>query len=811
MAKVCARLVCAAALLLFFVTPGSTQPSSRDRIQGVVDASNIAAVPGTAHPLAGSGLDQGRTNPSKVLSAVTVVFRLSPAQQADLNRLLREQQDPSSANFHKWLTPDQYASRFGLTDNDLAKVTNWVKAQGLQLGEISRNRTEITFSGTVSQIEHALQTEIHDYSVNGQRHFANATDVSFPAAFSAHVLAIRGLNDFHPKPHIHRVQPQFTSNLSGNHFLEPGDFATIYNLGPLYSQGLDGSGQKIVVVGQTIISPTDIAAFRSASGLSANSPTLLLVPNEGPGMTCSGDVTEADLDVEWSGGVAKGASVLYVYAGVGSGGSCTNRIFDVFNALHYAITQNLGPVISISYGNCEANIGSTNAKTFRQWVQQANSQGQTVVAAAGDDGAADCDFNVASATHGLAVDIPASIPEVTGIGGTEFTGDAQATVASGCAAATAFWSGSCSTTSGASALSYIPEMVWNDTTASIAANQGFAAGGGGASTFFTKVQAPWQTGPGVPSDGKRDVPDISLNASNFHDPYLICSQSKCVNGFRDGSNNLTAVGGTSVGAPSFAGILAIINQATSSVGQANANTILYNLAVSTPSAFHDTTTGNNKVPCTTGTTNCASGGTIGFSAGANYDQASGLGSIDAFTLVTSWTGFSSSPGFSVVANPATLTIAAVGQSGNSTVTVSGSNGFTGTIQLTCAVPSTATTNISCSVAPTSVALTSTTTSGTATLTINALASSGAMQHGRSEWLMAAFVLPGLVFFGFPMRRRGQKLLAIFVLAVVGLAPACGGGETSIPNQHTQSATYSITVNGASGTVSHGTTVSVTVK
>ncbi len=181
MAKVCACLVCAAALLLFFVTPGSTQPSSRDRIQGIVDASSVAAVPGTAHPLAHSRFDQGRSNPSKMLSGVSVVFRLSPAQQADLNRLLREQQDPSSANYHKWLTPDQYANRFGLTDNDLAKVTTWLKAQGLRLGEISRNRTEISFSGTVSQIEHALQTEIHDYSVNGQRHFANATDVSFPA------------------------------------------------------------------------------------------------------------------------------------------------------------------------------------------------------------------------------------------------------------------------------------------------------------------------------------------------------------------------------------------------------------------------------------------------------------------------------------------------------------------------------------------------------------------------------------------------------------------------------------------------------
>jgi subtilase family serine protease len=801
------HLFCAAALLLILAAPVGTQTASRDRILRAIDPAATSPVRGTAHPLARGQFDQGRADSNRLISGASLVFRLSPAQQAGLDRLLQQQQDPSSANYHEWLTPEEYANRFGMTQNDLAKVTTWLQSQGLRVDSISRSRTEVFFSGAVAQIEHALQTEIHNYSINGEQHFANRTDISLPAAFSADVAAVRGLNDFHPRSRIRKTQSHFTSSVSGNHFVEPGDFATIYHLGPLYSQGLDGTGQKIAVVGQTAISLTDIRAFRSASGLSQNDPTIQLVPNTGTSTTCSGDVTEADLDVEWSGGVAKNANVIYVYAGVGTGGTCTNRTKDVFDALQFAISNNVAPVISISYGNCEASIGSSTAATFRQWMQQANAQGQTITAASGDDGAADCDFNDSSAIHGLAVDIPAAIPEVTGIGGTEFTGDSQVTVTNGCAPADTYWSGSCSPTSGASALSYIPETVWNDPPTT-----SFSAGGGGASTFFTKAQAPWQAGPGVPNDSKRDVPDVSLNASPVHDPYLLCTGGSCVNGFRNATNSLAAVGGTSAGAPAFAGILAIINQATQSMGQGNANSKLYSLAVSTPSAFHDTTTGNNNVPCTKGSTGCPTSGNIGFSATANYDQASGLGSLDVFNLVTAWPGFVSTPGFSLGVNPAALTIAAAGQSGSSTVTVGQVNGFSGTVNLSCAVPSTATSKISCSISPSSVVINSTNTSQSATLGINALAASAALQHRRLELLALFTVVPGILLLGVP-RRRGRMLLGFLAAGLLAFTLGCGGGSSSSSvnqNQNT-SATYAVTVNASSGSVTHSLTVNVTVK
>src|SRR5437667_3811072 len=416
MNKACAHLAGAAALLFFSVAPGSTQISSRDRILRSVDSADTATVRGTAHPLAQSRFDQGRSDPSQQLNGVSLVFRLSPTQQADLNRLLREQQDPSSPNYHQWITPEQYAARFGMTINDLAKVTSWLQSQGLTVDGISRSRTEVSFSGTVGQIEYALKTELHNYSIEGEQHFANALDVALPAAFASEVLAVRGLNNFQPKSRLRRVSPQFTSSITGNHFLAPGDFATIYDLNSLYSAGIDGSGQTIAVVGQTLISTTDIDAFRTAAGLPARTSSNFVqvqVPATGTAIHCSGDETEADLDLEWSEGVAKNAQIKYIYAGLGTGTACDHRTKNAFDALKYAIESDPAPapIISISYGNCEANLGTSFVRTMQQWAQEANAQGQTISGPAGDDGAADCDFRVTSATHGLAVDVHASIPE----------------------------------------------------------------------------------------------------------------------------------------------------------------------------------------------------------------------------------------------------------------------------------------------------------------------------------------------------------------------------------------------------------------
>jgi subtilase family serine protease len=552
---------------------------------------------------------------------------------------------------------------------------------------------------------------------------------------------------------------------------------------------------------------SDIDAFRTAAGLPKYDPTLLLVPSTGASQHSTGDETEADLDIEWSGAVAKNAGIIYVYVG----NSTTKTVFD---ALKYAITNNVAPIISISYGNCEAALGSSVVMTMQQWAQQANSQGQTISGPSGDDGAADCESSTATvATHGLAVDVPAAIPEVTGVGGSEFSGDAAATVSGGCASATTFWTGSCSATSGASAISYIPEMGWNDTN-----SNGLAASGGGASTIFSKP--PWQTGTGVPSDGKRDVPDVAFDGANGHDPYLICSQdfftggsnaTSCSNGFRASDQSLAAIGGTSAGAPTFAGVLAILNQATRSNGLGNVNPDLYNL--SGTSAFHDITSGNNKVPCTTGTPNCPSGTlSIGFNAGTGYDQATGLGSMDVANLEAAWPGLVINQDYVVAASPSLITVSSPGQNVSSTVLAGSLNGFSGTVALSCLVSST-TSGVGCSLSSPSISIDSSTTNQRVAVSLTTTAASvNARRLGATFWA-CSLLLPGILLCS-AQADSFKRTLRVLAVGLLALAVGCGGGSSSSQKQQSQgtpAGTYTVTVTGTSGALSHSATVSLTVQ
>jgi len=669
-------------------TTEATAQTPANRITQQVDASEVQLVLGSLHPLARPEFDQGRVPASMMLHHVAIAFRLSPAQQEQLDQLLGEQQDPSSANYHKWLRPEQYADRFGLSPNDAAKITAWLKSQGLTAEGVSRGRTEVYFNGTAAQVGAVLHTEFHRYVVNGETHFANATEASVPSAFAGMVLGFRNLNDFRPKSRM-RVAPHFTSSLSGLHYLAPDDFATIYNLQPLYTSDLDGTGVTIAVVGDRAIELSDIDAFRAASNLPPNDPTIVTVPDTGAAPVIHDqDEVEADLDIEWSNGVAKNASILYVVAGADAPSGA-------FDALQYAIDADLAPVISNSFGNCEANLGQQNVQLIAGWITEAVSQGQTVTSAAGDTGAADCETQSSTiATTGLAVDVPAAIPEVAAVGGSEFSADSTSP--------STYWNSANNVNNG-SAKQYIPEMTWNDgPSPGTGAFTTLAAGGGGASEFFSKPS--WQTGTGVPTANSRYVPDVSLNASPAHDGYLICSNAfftgsgltSCVSASEpyrasDGQS-LAVIGGTSAGAPTMAGIIAILNQGTRSCGlgningsTTNANVGLYAMAASTPSAFHDInpTAGagvvpGNIVPCQRGTTSCpASPATaqFGFNTTAGYDEATGLGSINADVLATNWPGFANpQPAIttSAVASSSPTANAGVNVIFTATITASGS-------------------------------------------------------------------------------------------------------------------------------------------
>jgi subtilase family serine protease len=629
---------------LIFCATAAFGAVSPQRILVPIDGSQVSVLPGNVPSQVQRATDLGRLPGDTALTELSLGFTMTAAQQAELTQLLADQQNPASPRYHQWLTPEQFGAEFGLAQVDLQKVSSWLASQGFTVTQIARGGTFIQFSGTAAQVEAAFNTQLHQVSVDGETHFTNLTSPSLPSAVAALTSGISGLHDFRVKPHLRRpligatadttvVSPHYTSAASGNHFVAPGDFYTIYDENPLLTSGTNGTGIKIAVLGQIDINLSDIATFRSLGGLSPNVPVVTLDGALDPGQPTNdaSDLLESELDVEWAGATAPAATVLF-YTG--------RDVFAV--SLKNAVNDNTASIISISYGLCESLAQTTSPNFLTAYdpiLQQANAQGQTIVVSAGDSGATDCDTGV-TATQGLAVDFPGGTPYVTTLGGTMFN-DATGT----------FWGPN--NGNAATALSYIPEMPWNEDVV----NDGLSSGGGGVSIVFPKPY--WQVGTGVPADSSRDVPDVSFNAAVAHDATLICTPGFCTNGtYKDINGNHDIVGGTSVGAPQFAGVMALVVQKTGGrVG--NANPTIYALANSAlyGTVFHDVTSGSNASPCLAGSTNCPAGGTIGFSAGVGYDLATGWGSVDVTNMVNSW-------------NLVTPTVSTIGQ-GTSSISLIG--------------------------------------------------------------------------------------------------------------------------------------------
>jgi subtilase family serine protease len=670
-------------------------------------------VQGTIHPKVKMAADLGEAPADKALDSLSLRFSMTSAQSAALSQLLADQQNPSSPRYHQWLTPEQFGAEFGMSQNDLASATSWLQEQGFTVTGVARGRTFINFSGTVGQVNRAFAANMHAVSLNGETHIANLSDPSLPTALANVTAMVGGLNDFRVKPRARQrsVEPKFNGGAGNGNLIAPGDFYTIYDLNPLISSSINGSGVSIAVTGQTDIGTAGLAsyaAFRSAAGLSTTNPPTIQLAGRDPGspgagiqFPTAGDLSESMLDLEWAGAAAPGANIIFI----------TGQ--DVFlNAQTQAIDNKVAPIITTSYGNCESNFGNAEIASLNVLYQQANAQGQTILGPAGDAGAADCEiFTNVSASTGLAVDFPASSPYATGVGGTEFNenGTNYFSTANG--------------NNGGTATSYIPEQPWNETFLTSSGGQLYGlyyggAGGGGVSQIFSKPA--WQVGNGVPADASRDVPDIAFNAAAQHDGYLVCvpaftdSTGKfypadCTSGFANSSGAYDIYGGTSVGTPSFAGILAMLEQKLQVAGLGNVNPKLYGLANSSyySTVFHDVTSGTNAVPCTLGSTDCSAGypgfnpaGTIacpansctgfiaypsiGYSATTGYDLASGWGSIDVNNLVNDWllapavgvvtstqtastTTVSATPA-NVVAGAASVTVTATIASSSSSVT-----------------------------------------------------------------------------------------------------------------------------------------------
>ncbi|MGC2466204.1 MAG: Ig-like domain repeat protein [Candidatus Acidiferrum sp.] len=709
-------LLCVAILCFFCPRAESQTASAPVRITQAVDEKNLVVLKGNVHPLARPEFDQGPASDAQPLHRMLLLLRRSPDQEAVLQKLLDDQQSKSSPRYHAWLTPAQFGQQFGPADADIQTVTNWLQSQGFQITNVAAGRTVIEFSGNAAQVRSAFHTEIHKYLVNGEARMANASDPQIPAALVPAVAGPVSLNNFPLKSHLIPLGSFFRSKTTGEtrpltttgicgpsscFALGPADFATIYNSAPLLTgtPKIDGTGQTIAIVGESNINVVDVTDFRTMFGLPQNFSTSNIILNgQDPGV--DGSEGESDLDVQWAGAVAPGATIDFVTS------APTETTAGILLSAIYIVDNNLAGVMSESFGACEQQIGTLNQFHNSLW-EQAAAQGITVMVSSGDGGSAGCDnFDTAqTATHGLGVSGFASTPFDVAVGGTDFDQLNRWTQ---------FWSLTNDPTTQGSALGYIPEIPWNDSCAQLgisgcgaSAPQGslnIVAGSGGASILYAKPS--WQSGTGVPADNHRDVPDVSLFASNgFDNSFYIMCQRDVTAMLPCTINIFQGVGGTSVSSPAFAGIMALVNQSLATANnpaprQGNANYVLYQLfkkqvnsnpaincnssvTPSTSCTFYDVTQGNsalangsvgtNSVPCAGGSTNCSSklAGTNGilvtpanpstpaYSTTAGYDLATGLGSVNVANLVKNWSTLSSFP------STTTLSATVNGQSASS--------------------------------------------------------------------------------------------------------------------------------------------------
>jgi hypothetical protein len=639
------------------------------RIAGAVDDKAQVTLHGNTPLLAQARYDQGAVDDSTPLNGMLLVLKRSPDQEIALKQLMADLHNPKSAQYHKWLKPVDFSKQFGLGDADVQTITAWLQGKGFTVDHLSRGKTAISFSGNSGQVKTAFHTEIHSYLKDGVTFHANNNDPQIPAALSSVVAGFASLNDIKPasytqvlgkatySPRTHESTTQWSYPVaSGGAYLvvAPGDFAVQYDLNPVYKAGYTGSGETIGIISASGVDDTVVGNYRKLFGLSDNLPSEIVV----------GDDPGSDLDVEVSGSVAPDAKV-YLYVGQDTD---MVSLAGLYGAALRAVDDNVADVLSLSYGVCEKELGlSTNLYMNNLWAQAA-AQGQSVFVSSGDSGSGGCDNGRAQVTQGLAVNGFGSTPYNVSVGGTDFFYSDYSDLSAVKTQVNAYWNTASTAAPATSLLSPVPEQPWNDAfglnVGGATSDDTTSSGGGGASSCVQGTEDPatgyyttctagyakpsWQTGVGVPQDGARDTPDVSLfaaNGANFSFWPICYDVSDCLTANADsttGAVSITGIGGTSASSPAMAAIMALVDQSQKG-RQGNPNFILYALAAQVPSVFHDVTNGNNNVPCTDGTADCTldtNGDGFytlqGYAAGAGYDLASGLGSVDVNNLITNW-------------------------------------------------------------------------------------------------------------------------------------------------------------------------------
>ncbi len=386
------RVMFAGVLAGLFLLDFNSVAQPADRIRAVIDERRTVTLTGNRHPLARPELEVGPAARDLRMDRMILVLQPDAAQQSPLEALIQAQHDPNSPEFHHWLTPSTFADRFGVSANDVRQVADWLTGRGFTIDEIPAGGQSIVFSGQAQQVETAFHTSIRTYNVAGKMHYANATDPQIPEALSQVVAGAVTLHNF-GRNALHapaEAAPNYTTG--STHYLAPADFATIYDVAPLYSGGIDGTGQTIAIVGRTNIKIPDVTAFRTAFSLPVNNP-VVIVNGADPGVVSTDEATEAYLDVEWSGAVAKMATVKFVVS------KSTNSTDGVDLSAQYIVSNNLASVMSTSFGTCEAQMGASERTFYNNLWQQAAAQGITALISAGDSGAARLRFSVANQSH----------------------------------------------------------------------------------------------------------------------------------------------------------------------------------------------------------------------------------------------------------------------------------------------------------------------------------------------------------------------------------------------------------------------------
>jgi uncharacterized repeat protein (TIGR01451 family) len=822
MQPVCAETSAARVLI--------TQPAGNAQPPGNAQRVRLR---GNTRSEANAQNDRGRVPDTQRMEHMQLLLKRPEEREAALRQYIKELHDRTSPNFHRWLSASQFAQRFGLAPQDLAAITGWLREQGFTVNSVSASTLLIDFSGTAGQVLDAFHCEIHFIDVRGTRHIANMSDPEIPAALAPAVAGVVSLHDFRPHTYL-KPKPAYTfTNTSGAtiHAVVPADLATIYNLNPLFSAGISGQGQTVVVIEDTnVYSTADWTTFRSAFGLSSYTSGSFTQEHPAPASgtnnctnpgVVAGNESEAELDAEWASAAAPSAGIVLA--------SCkdTGTTFGGLIALENLVNGSSPPaIVSISYGECEAENGATANAAYNSIYQQAVALGTSIFVSAGDEGAASCDADESKSTHGIGVSGLASTPYNVAVGGTDF-GDSYAGTTG------TYWSSINGSTYG-SALSYVPEIPWNDSCASvlIATVEGYSAtygssgfcnsstgtadflstasGSGGPSGCATGAPSTsgvvggtcqgyakpsWQSLTGNPADGVRDLPDVSLFAANgiWGHYYLYCDSDTSDKGAActGAPSGWSAAGGTSFASPIMAGIQALVNQKTGSA-QGNPNTVYYALAaaeyssgmscnsssgktVSGSCVFYDVTLGDMDVNCT-GSYNCydpsGSNGVLSTSSssyskaygtGVGWDFATGIGSVNAYNLASYW-------------NAADLSL-----SGSGSVTSAGLLSYAWTVGN--AGPQTAAGVVLTTVLPAGMALvTGSSSSGctqsgqTVTCTVGSLAKGGSAG-------LTVVINPGsaqTANLSFAATSNNADLVPSNGVVAISLTVPSGGGETDAP-------------------------------